>query len=260
MVSSPEEADTISISPSPSISAAKTENAPSALVAISEAAQEGSAAPLFSYHAMVSSPEEADTISISPSPSISAAKTDFAVSALVAILAAVQEGSAAPLFSYQAMVLSRVEADTISISPSPSISATKTDLAPSALVAISAAAHVGSAAPLFSYHAMVSSLTEADTISISPSPSISATKTENAPFAVVAISEAAHEGSEAPLFSYQAMVLSFKEADTISISPSPSISAANTDLAVSAFVAILAAVHEGFTAPLFSYQAMVLSS
>ena len=34
------------------------------------------------------------------------------------------------------------------------------------------------------------------------------------------------------------------EADTISISPSPSISAANTDLAVSAFVAISAAVKE----------------
>ena len=73
MVSSLEEADRISISPSPSISAAKTDCAPSALVAISAAVQVGSAAPLFSYHAMVSSSKEADTISISPSPSISAA-------------------------------------------------------------------------------------------------------------------------------------------------------------------------------------------
>ena len=208
---------------------------------------------------MVLSPDEADTISISPSPSISAAKTDLARSALVAITALVQEGSAAPLFSYQAMVLSRVEADTISISPSPSISAAKTDLAPSALVAISAAVQEGSAAPLFSYQAIVSSSTEADTISISPSPSISAAKTENAPFALVAISEAVKEGSAAPLFSYQAMVLSFKEADIISISPSPSISAAKTDLAKSAFVAISEAVQVGSTAPLFSYQAMVLS-
>ena len=72
---------------------------------------------------MVSSLEEADTMSISPSPSISAAKTDCGLSALVAITALVQEGSAAPLFSYQAMVSSLMEADIISISPSPSISA-----------------------------------------------------------------------------------------------------------------------------------------
>ena len=123
---------------------------------------------------MVSSLKEADTISISPSPSISAAKTENAALALVAILAAAQVGSAAPLFSYQAMVSSRKEAETISISPSPSISAAKTELAPSALVAILAAAQVGSAAPLFSYQAMVSSSEEADTISISPSPSMSA--------------------------------------------------------------------------------------
>ena len=98
------EADIISISPSPSISAAKTEYAASALVAISEAAQVGSAAPLFSYHAMVSSRKEADTISISPSPSISAAKTECAPSAPSPATEAAQVGSAAPLFSYQAMV------------------------------------------------------------------------------------------------------------------------------------------------------------
>ena len=68
-------------------------------------------------------------------------------------------------------------------------------------------------------------------ISISPSPSISAAKTECAPFAFVTISAAAHVGFTAPLFSYQAMVSSPYEADRISISPSPSISSTKTDLA-----------------------------
>ena len=91
---------------------------------------------------MVLSLAEDDTISISPSPSISAAKTEFAPAALVAISAAVQVGFASPLFSYQAMVLSALEADRISISPSPSISAAKTPYARAASVAISVAVEV----------------------------------------------------------------------------------------------------------------------
>ena len=63
------------------------------------------------------------------------------------------------------MVSSLADADSISRSPSPSISAIVTAIAPSALVAISAAVHVGSAAPLFSYQATVSSLKEAETVS-----------------------------------------------------------------------------------------------
>ena len=63
------------------------------------------------------------------------------------------------------------------------------------------------------------------------------------------MSEAVQEGSAAPLFSYQAMVLSLKEADTISISPSPSISAAKTDIAASALVAISEAVKEAVPPP-----------
>ena len=74
---------------------------------------------------------------------MSAANTELGLRKLVAILAAAQVGSAAPLFSYQAMVpLSEAdpsEADTISISPSPSISAANTERATNALVAISAA-------------------------------------------------------------------------------------------------------------------------
>ena len=45
--------------------------------------------------------------------------------------------AATPSVSYQAMVSSPDDADTISRSPSPSTSATYTDLAPSALVSMS---------------------------------------------------------------------------------------------------------------------------
>ena len=67
----------------------------------------------------------------------------MALSADVVISAAVKLGLAFPSFSYQAMVLSSREAERISISPSPSISAAKTENAPSADVAISAAVKVG---------------------------------------------------------------------------------------------------------------------
>ena len=75
----------------------------------------------------------------------------------MAISAAVKLGSAAPLFSYQEIVSSSLDAATISISPSLSISATKTSLGPSAEVAIVVAAKVGSAAPLFSSQVILSS-------------------------------------------------------------------------------------------------------
>ena len=67
------------------------------------------------------------------------------------------------------------EAETISKSPSPSTSAIETSCAPSALVDITTVVNVGFAAPLFSYKAILSSPAEAETISKSPSPSISAT-------------------------------------------------------------------------------------
>ena len=231
----------MSISPSPSISAANTDHE-GAVPAITALVQVGFALPSFSYQAMVLSLKLADTMSISPSPSISAANTDRALRALVSILAAAQVGFALPSFSYQAMVLSNIEADKMSISPSPSISAANTDHAPSAFVSITALVQVGFALPSFSYQAMVSSCAEADTISISPSPSISAAKTEVAETADVVISSAVQVGFALPSFSYQAMVLSFEEADKMSISPSPSISAANTDNGKSALVAISAAV------------------
>ena len=100
---------------------------------------------------MASSLPEAETISISPSLSRSATYIALAPSALVAISTAVQDGSAAPLFSYQEMASSSCDAETISISPSLSISAAKTDLAPSAAVEIVLATNDAVAKPEVSF-------------------------------------------------------------------------------------------------------------
>ena len=228
----------MSRSPSLSMSATYTERAPSALVSMSAAVQDGLAAPSFSYHAMVSSSADADTMSRSPSPSMSATKTERALEAFVAMSAAAHVGLAAPSFSYHAMVSSTPDAETMSRSPSPSMSATTTEYAPSAEVAMSAAVHDGLAmvndvtqvlVSVCSYHAMVSSLYEAEMMSRSPSPSMSATYTEAALSAEVEMSAAVHEGLAAPSFSYQAMVSSEEDADTMSRSPSPSMSATYTE-------------------------------
>ena len=173
----------------------------------------------------MSSKREAEIISKSPSLSISAINTDEAPSAEMEISVAVQVGLAAPSFSYQAMVSSKVEADTISKSPSLSRSETYTSLAPSAVVAISVAVQEGLAAPSFSYQAIVSSPEEAETISKSPSLSMSAICISLAPAAEVAMVVVDQEGLAAPSFSYQAILLSIREAETISKSPSLSISA-----------------------------------
>ena len=154
----PEDTATISRSPSPSISACTTSPAASKLDPATTSVQaeiplavwELLAAPSFSYQAIVSSFFDAETTSISPSLSISATKTDVALSALVAISVAVQVGFAAPSLSYQAMASSDLDAERISISPSLSTSAAKTDWGPSALVATTAAVQDGSAAPSFS--------------------------------------------------------------------------------------------------------------
>ena len=120
---------------------------------------------------------------------------------------------------------SRVDPEIKSVSPSPSKSAAKIDLAPLTLVVISVAVKVGFALPSFSYQAIVLSFSEAETMSKKPSLFKSATKTPLTKSASVAISEAVKVGSDAPSFSYQAIVSSFAEAETISISPSLSMSA-----------------------------------
>ena len=179
---------------------------------------------------------------------------DIAPSALVAISAAVQEGFAAPSFSYQAIASSSAEADTISISPSPSISATTTDLAPSALVAISAAVQEGFAAPLFSYQAIASSIPDADTISISPSLSISAIKTPEAPSVDVETVLATNDDVASPEVSFVKTITSssFNAVAIISLSPSLSISPAYTERVPETPVPITNAVKVWL--PLFSYN------
>ena len=76
-----------------------------------------------SYHATVSSPNDAETTSRSPSPSISATYTPRAPLALVAMVTGVKDGFVPPLFSYHVMALSFSDAETMSMSPSPSTSA-----------------------------------------------------------------------------------------------------------------------------------------
>ena len=129
---------------------------------------------------------DAETISKSPSPSISATKHESEhQSAFVAILAAVNVGSAAPSFSYQAIV-SSIEKQKLYLNHHlhPYHIHIHT---PSAFVAICCSSKVGSAAPSFSYQAIVSSSEEAETISKSPSPSISANNYILSPSALVAI-------------------------------------------------------------------------
>ena len=62
---------------------------------------------------------------------------------MVTISVDFQDGFAAPSFSYQATVSSLSETDTISKSPSPSISEIEISWAPSAVVAITALVNVG---------------------------------------------------------------------------------------------------------------------
>src|SRR5881296_1474208 len=187
--------------------------------------------PLFSYQAILRSKDEAERTSVSPSPSTSAAKTDRAPLASVAITRAVNWGDVAPSLSYQAIVSPRNEAERTSMSPSPSTSAAKTEYAPSAEPVITV--WPGNAAlrwmVLFSYQAILSSTCDADRTSVSPSPSRSAANTQEAAMAAVEMVRAVHVGGEAPLFSYQAILLSPCDADRTSVSPSPSTSAAKTD-------------------------------
>ena len=103
--------------------------------------------------------------------------------------------------------------------------------APSALVAMSAAVQLGSAAPSFSYQAMVSSLPEAETMSRSPSPSRSRHERHKHHRHWSRYRPRSSSGHSAPSFSYQAMVSSVAEAETMSRSPSPSMSATWTSRA-----------------------------
>src|SRR5262245_30841953 len=80
----------------------------------------------------------------------------------------------------------------------------------------------------FSYQAILSSSTEAERASMSPSPSTSAAKTERALRADVVITCCGPKLPAPSRFSYQAILLSCADADRVSRSPSPSMSAAYT--------------------------------
>ena len=232
---------------------------PVSVVEMSAAVHEGLAAPLFSYQATVSSSYDAETMSRSPSPSMSATYTLAAPSAEVAMSAAVHEGSAAPSFSYHAMVSSKYDAETMSRSPSPSMSATYTDFAPEAEVAMSVAVHEGLAAPSFSYHAIVLSDSDAETMSRSPSSSMSATWTDIGLSAEVATTFSVHDGFAAPSFSYHAMVSSPEDAETMSRSPSPSMSPTYVVSAFMTDVPTVEPVHAGFAMKRFEVGACPVS-
>ena len=121
------------------------------------------------------------------------------------------------------------EAESTSVSPSPSTSAAKTEKAPSAAVEITCC---GAEAPL-----AVRVLVPGDLVVVrgrgehvrSPSPSTSAAKTDWAPSAAVEISCCAVNAPWPSVFSYQAILSSSQDAESTSVSPSPSTSAAKTD-------------------------------
>ena len=112
---------------------------------------------VFSYQAILSSSLEAERTSRSPSPSRSAAKTEWAASAAVEITCWLPKLPAPSVFSYQAILSSSAEAERTSRSPSPSTSAAKTDLAPSAAVEITCWLPKLPAPSVFSYQAILSS-------------------------------------------------------------------------------------------------------
>ena len=187
---------------------------------------------VFSYQAIVSSTPEAERTSTSPSPSRSAAKTDWAPSAAVVITCWSPKLPDPSVFSYQAILSSSLDAESTSRSPSPSTSAAKTDTAPSAAVVITCWSPKLPDPSVFSYQAILSSPYEAESTSRSPSPSTSAAKTE---LATSVSEEIAVCSKNAALrwmvrFSYHAISLSGIEVERTSRSPSPSTSAAVTEV------------------------------
>ena len=103
-------------------------------VAMDASVQLGFSAPSFSYHMISEDHLLAPRISISPSPSTSAAWTPCAASRVNS--SEPQPDPSPLLFSYQAMTSASGHADNTSKSPSPSTSAVKTLLHPERTPAI----------------------------------------------------------------------------------------------------------------------------
>ena len=73
---------------------------------------------------------------------------------------------------------------------------------------------LGGEPPSFLYQAILSSLTDAERASMSPSPSTSVAKTEMAPSAAVEITRSVKVGGKPPSLSYYAIVSSSRDAET----------------------------------------------
>src|SRR5437867_2512362 len=157
----------------------------------------------FRYQVTLLSAPEADRTSISPSPSMSAARTSHAPEAIVEMTCSVHKSPDPVKFSYQAILLSKLEAERASMSPSRSRSTAMTLTAPSAEAEMTCCAPKVPAPSRFGYQAILSSLTEAERASISPSPSTSAATTDRAPSADVVITCCAPKVPPPSKFEYQ---------------------------------------------------------
>ncbi len=187
--------------------------------------------PKFSYHEILSSKYEVDKISWSPSLSKSADWTVYPHCILVEI-SCWGPNTPLPKFSYQAILSSvggfvkTLEAERISISPSPSKSEVCTSCAPLAMV-VTMFSILKFPPPKFSYQDILLSFIEADNTSKSPSLSKSEAYTSIGLSWVV---EIICWGPKIPLpkFSCQEILLlgNKYEAERTSMSPSPSKSIA----------------------------------
>jgi hypothetical protein len=137
---------------------------------------------------------------------------------------------------------------TTSTRPSPSTSAACTAVAPLAVVEILLWVQLKGLPPLLRYHAIVSSASLTDSTSTLPSPSTSAATTEEklggaAATVAGATTSAIQVTGLPPMFLNHMIPLLAAEDDNTSMSPSPSISAANTHHAFITAVEIVWAVH-----------------
>ena len=87
------------------------------------------------------------------------------------------------------------------MSPSPSTSIAKTEVATPAVVEITCSVKLGGKPPSLSYHAILLSWSDAERTSVFPSPSTSMAKTETAPLSSVEITRSVKVGGEPPSFS-----------------------------------------------------------
>ncbi len=118
---------------SPSTSNSDTERTPLRAFEITCSLKAGGELPSLSCHTIPSS-NKAERMSVSPSPSTSVAKTETGPPAVVEITRSVNVGGEPPSLSYHAILSSSIDAERTSVSPSPSKSVAKTELAPFAVV------------------------------------------------------------------------------------------------------------------------------